>query len=297
MMKKLFLLLLMFPTFLFSQENMKKSAEDFIKEYFKLHEDLKWDAIPGMYAEDAQIVWPNGEVINTMKEIKRYLEKINKETIGLKIDVKMMLTDVTGPKSAMVTINFISTTNQSENNYVFDHFNVYLLERIGDVWKIKKDVVNWDFPLIFSENIDDKYVLHNMPSIVQAKEAIDLVWSNISYDIEDFKKSGRPSAMYGKIMGKRYAIFRDQSKGFNDATLSLVKAFQVLSTQVEVIERDETTLKARFLPPMVNMNLNVTRKDLFNFSQSFWSEIADIMGTSCTQTDDGKYWIVTIKKK
>ena len=296
-MKKLFLLLLLFPTFLFSQENMKKSAEDFIMEYFKLHEDLKWDAIPGMYAEDAQIVWPNGEVLNTMKEIKPYLEKINKETIGLKIDVKTMLVDVTGPNSVMVTTNFISTIKQKEIIHVFDQTDVYLLERVGDLWKIKKDVTNWNFPLIFSENVDEKYVLRSMPLIVRAKEAIDLVWSNISYGIEDFKKSGRPSAMYGKIMGKRYASFWDQSKGFNYSTLSLIKAFEVFFTQVEVMQRDETTLKARFTPPMINKNMNVTRKDLFNYSESFWFEIADKMGTSFTQTDDGKYWIVTIKKK
>lgn len=297
MMKKLFLLLLIFPTVMFSQENIKKSAEDFIKEYFKLHEDLKWDAIPGMYAEDAQIVWPNGEVINTMKEIKPYLEKINKETIGLKIDVKIMLTDVMGPESAMVTTNFISTIKQKENIQVFDQTDVFLLEQIGGVWKIKKDVANWNFPLIFSENVDKKYVLQNMPSIVRAKEAIELVWSNICYDIEDFKKSGRPSAIYGKIMGKRYASFWDQSKGFDESTSTLIKAFQVLSTYVEVMERNETTLKARFLPPTINKNLNVTRKDLFNYSESFWSEIGDKMGTGFTQTDDGKYWIVTIKKK
>ncbi|MEA5081922.1 MAG: hypothetical protein VB024_09915 [Dysgonamonadaceae bacterium] len=43
--------------------------------------------------------------------------------------------------------------------------------------------------------------------------------------------------------------------------------------------------------------MNVTRKDLFNYNEGFWLEIADKMGTSFTQTDDGKYWIVTIKKK
>ena len=40
-MKKLFFLLILLPVVTFSQENLKKSAEDFVTGYFKLFEDKK----------------------------------------------------------------------------------------------------------------------------------------------------------------------------------------------------------------------------------------------------------------
>lgn len=113
MMKKIFLLLIMFPTILFSQENLKKSAEDFMTGYIKLFEEKKCDIIPSMYAEDAQLIWPDGKVMPLIEAMKPFLDKYEKESASVKIDVKWIQIDVTGPNSVMVTTNLINTTNRT----------------------------------------------------------------------------------------------------------------------------------------------------------------------------------------
>ena len=296
-MKKLFLLLLLFPTFLFSQENMKKSAEDFIMEYFKLHEDLKWDAIPGMYAEDAQIVWPNGKIIPKLEAMKPYTDKNKPELASVKIDVKWMLTDVIGANSAMVTTNYISTKNRLGNIEVLESIEVYLLERKNNVWKIKKDVANWNFPLINNENIDKKYQINNMSASAKLDGAINQRWYAMFYDIDYFKKNGTSPVEYGKILATMYTKGWDKSKGFEGLFYGFILNCKILSKYVELMERNETTFKVRFIPPVIGKEWNFTREDLLNFNINIWSESADYMGANCTMVDEGKYWILTVKKK
>ena len=296
-MKKLFLILLLFPTFLFSQENMKKSAEDFVTGYFKLFEDLKWDAIPSMYAEDAQIVWPNGKIIPKLEAMKPYTDKNKPELASVKIDVKWMLTDVIGANSAMVTTNYISTKNRLGNIEVLESIEVYLLERKNNVWKIKKDVANWNFPLINNENIDKKYQINNMSASAKLDGAINQRWYAILYDIDYFKKNGTPPAEYGKMMGAIYAKGWNKSDGFDGLFSGFIWTCEIMSKYVEVMERNEITFKVKFLPPIISENLNITSEEFLNYSRNIWSEIADYMGATCTQTNDGKYWIVTMNKK
>ncbi|MFA7104285.1 MAG: hypothetical protein WC165_04000 [Dysgonamonadaceae bacterium] len=297
MMKKIFLLLIMFPTFLFSQENMKKSAEDFVTGYFKLFEDLKWDKIPDMYADDAQIIWPNGKIIPKLEAMKPYMDKNKPELISLKIDVKWMLTDITGPNSAMVSTSYISTKNRSGNIEVKDNIEFFLLERKEDIWKIKKEIGNWNFPLVFSDNIDKKYQISNMSAIAKLDVAINQRWYAMYRDIEYFKNNGTSPSEYGKMLGKMYANVWDKSEGFDGLFNGFIWNCEILSKYVEVLERNESSFKVKFSSPAIGEKWNFTKEDLSNYCGNIWSEIADYMGATCTQTDDGKYWIVTMNKK
>lgn len=98
-----------------------------------------------MYADDAQIIWPNGKVIPKFEAIKPFMAKNKPELISLKIDVKWMLTDVTGTNSAMVSTSYISTKNRLGNIEVKDNLEVFLLERKEDIWKIKKGCCQLEF--------------------------------------------------------------------------------------------------------------------------------------------------------
>lgn len=178
-----------------------------------------------------------------------------------------------------------------------EYIEVYLLERKDDIWKIKKDVANWNFPLINNENIDKKYQINNMSASAKLDGAINQRWYAIFYDIDYFKKNGTPPAEYGKMMGVMYAKGKDKSKGFEGLFYGFIWDLQILSKYVEVMERNETSFKARFIPPIIGEKWDFTREELFNYSKNVWSEIADYMGATCTQTDDGKYWIATMNKK
>ena len=296
-MKKIFLLLVMLPTILFSQENLKSSAEGFMAGYFKLFEEKNWDIIPKVYAEDAQLIFPDGKILSLQEAMNPYMEKNKKETISMKIDVKWMQTDVTGPNTVMVTTNLIETTKRIEGIQVFDYVEVFLLERAEDIWKIKKYVANWNFPLIYNENIEKKYQIGNMSAIAKLDGAIDQIWYAMFYDIEYFKKNGTPPAEYGKMMGTMYVKTWDKSKGFDGLCSGLIWNCEILFKYVEVMERNETTLKVRLIPPDISEKWNFTREELLNYSRNIWLEIADYMGATTTTTEDGKYWIVTMKKK
>ncbi|MEA5081918.1 MAG: hypothetical protein VB024_09895 [Dysgonamonadaceae bacterium] len=291
MMKKIFLLLIMFPTILFSQENMKKSAEDFMTGYIKLFEEKKCDIIPSMYAEDAQLIWPDGKVMPLIEAMKPFLDKYEKESASVKIDVKWIQIDVTGPNSVMVTTNLINTTNRTGN------IEVYLLERKDDIWKIKKDIANWNFPLINNENIEKKYQIDNIAAITTLDLAINQRWYAMFYDIDYFKKNGTSPVEYGKILATMYTKGWDKSKGFEGLFYGFILNCKILSKYVELMERNETTFKVRFIPPVIGKEWNFTREDLLNFNINIWSEIADYMGANCTMVDEGKYWILTVKKK
>ncbi|MFA6701464.1 MAG: hypothetical protein WCR12_02745 [Dysgonamonadaceae bacterium] len=296
-MKKLFLLLIIFPTILFSQENMKKSAEDFVTGYFKLFEDKKWDKIPNMYADDSQVVWLNGKVLPLPESMNATLEKNKIEMTSDNIDVKWMLTDVTGPNTALVTSSYIETTNRSGNIRVTENVGVYLLEQNDGKWQIKKWFPHQNFPLLYKDKIDKRYQIDNIAVIYLASSAINHGWSLICNDIDYFKRTGISPSEYGSMMGERFAKSWDQSVGFNAFATDFIKGLQIMSTYVEVLERNETSFKVKFLSPVIDKNWDVTSKELFSCSRTIWSKIANHMGANCSLDDDGKYWVITMKKK
>ncbi len=163
-MKKILLLLFLFPVIALGQEDLKKSAEDFVLNYIKLFQEKKWDVIQDMYVDDAQMIQPDGKVVPLRETIKSFFDEVS----GIKDDVKQVTVDVTGPNSALVMTRFIETRDWTVKVEVRDFFEIYLLERVEGVWKIKKYYFNMNNPLTFSEAIEEKYQKENSPALSKA---------------------------------------------------------------------------------------------------------------------------------
>lgn len=297
MKKLLFLFIMMLPTLVFSQENLQKSAEDFVIGYFNLFEEKQWDAIPDMYAKDAQVIWLNRNVQPLLETMKPILDKNKTDMISEKIDVQWILSDVMGPNAAMVSTRYLETTNRLGQIRVTDNMGVFLLEQNNGIWKIKKWIPSQNFPLIFNQNIDEKYQTDNMPTIAKAGFAIQHGWNLLFFDLEYFKKAGTTPAELGRMMGARFAETWDKTKGFDGLANGFIWGLQIMSTYVEVLQRNETTFQAKFLPPNTNSILDFSKEDLYICCQNIWSEIANYMGANCFLENEGNYWIITLKKK
>jgi len=174
---------------------------------------------------------------------------------------------------------------------------VYLLEQKNGAWKIKKWIPQQNLPLIYTENVDKKYQTGNTAAIFKAGNAINHGWVLILSMIEHFKNAGISPAESGKMIGARFAKTWDPSMGFEALASGFNWGLQIMSTYVEVLERNNRTFKAKFLSPATYESWNVTKEDLLVCSQNTWQEIADYMGGICSLTEDGNYWIITMTKK
>lgn len=247
----LFYVFILLPSILFGQDDLKKSAEDFMKGYYKLFEEKKWNLVTETYAEDAQVVWMNGMVLSLYEMMKPVLEKNKTEMTSDKVDVKWILSDITGPNSVLVTTRYIEATDRTGNT----------------------------------------------AAIFKAGNAINHGWVLILSMIEHFKNAGISPAESGKMIGARFAKTWDPSMGFEALASGFNWGLQIMSTYVEVLERNNRTFKAKFLSPATYESWNVTKEDLLVCSQNTWQEIADYMGGICSLTEDGNYWIITMTKK
>jgi hypothetical protein len=296
-MKKLIFLLILLPAVAFSQESLKKSAENFIISYFKLWEDKKWDVIVNSNSEDGQLIWPNHFVGSLPVSMKSLVERNKSEMTSDKIDVKWISADVMGATSAMVTASYLETTDRSGNVRVTDNLDVYLLELKDGSWKIKKLIPQDNYPLIYNENIDKKFQTGRLGPLPRYDGATGQMGAIMMYELEYFKKNGTNPAELGKLMGSRFAKTWDPSRGFAGLVSGCIWGLQTMSTYIEVLERNESTLKMKFIPFTISETWDITEKDMIDMFQNIWNEIANYMGGTCSLVDDGKYWIVTMNKK
>lgn len=70
-----------------------------------------------------------------------------------------------------------------------------------------------------------------------------------------------------------------------------------MSSYVEVLEKNDSYFKAKFKVPVVNKTWEFSKEDLLTFCLNIWQEEANFMGGSCTLTEDGGYWILSLSKK
>lgn len=197
-MKKLLLFLMLMPACLFSQENQKKSAEEFVKSYFSFFENQKFDEVLKSYADDGLLIWANGKVVPLGETMKPYLEKNKTESASEKIDIKWIMTDVTGPNSAMVTVNFLDKIERGGTTRIFENIYVVLLNKYEKTWKIKKLYQQSNTPLIYSENVESKYRTDNMAALQKFNGSNNYLWSYFCYDLESSMKAGISPAELGK---------------------------------------------------------------------------------------------------
>ena len=296
-MKKLIFFLILLPTVAFSQENLKKSAEDFVTSYFKLWEDKKWDEILNSFTDDAQVIgYRSARLVKTA--LKSMVEgyKINLESY--KLDIESISTDVVSPTSAFVTINFLSTEiDKSGKAQVGQGMEMFLLELKDNSWKIKKVIPITSPPVIYNKDVDQKFQTGILSPSSRLNGAMNQMGGIMKYNIEYFKKNGTTPAELGKMMGLRFAKTWDQSLGFAGLVSGFLWSLQTMSTYIEVLERSETTFKVRFVPFSVSETWDVTREDILSMFQNNWNEIADYMGGTCSVVDDGKYMLLTLNKK
>ncbi|MPM55986.1 hypothetical protein SDC9_102784 [bioreactor metagenome] len=177
-------------------------------------------------------------------------------------------------------------------------FEIYLLERTGNSWKLKKNYFNENFPLVFAKTIDEKYQTESSPVMAKLGWAMHHIWSLTSYEIEHFKKAGISAAEAGTMMGKRYAKDFDSPTSFNDNVASgFIWFFQIISPYLEVLKRNETSFTAKISAEIVDKSTDVTQEELFIFNRNVWTEIANYLGGNFEMSVDGDYWIITMNKK
>lgn len=297
-MKKLFFLLILLPAVTFSQENLKKTAEDFVTGYFKMFEDKKWDNITNSFTEDAQIIFPNQYIANAGSSVKSMVERSKTEVTSYKVDVKWISADVMGTGSAMVTVSYLETTERSGNVRVTDNLDVYLLVLKEGTWKIKKLIPQDNYVLIFDKSIDKKYQKGKIGPLPRHEGTLIQLNGVSLFNIEEYKKNGIDAAQLGKQTGLRFAKGWDPSLGFEGLASSFLWLLQTMSPYIEVLERNDYSAKYKIMPLMTLVDgWNVTKQDIYDYNQNIFFVIADHMGTNSTLTEDGKYWILTLSKK
>ncbi|MCE5206040.1 MAG: hypothetical protein LLF80_08070 [Porphyromonadaceae bacterium] len=200
--------------------------------------------------------------------IQANIERARGKITDVKIDIKQVVVDVVGPNSALVTTNGIDRREWSEYIQVIDFFEINLLERADGVWKIKKHYYNINFPLTFAETIEEKYRRDNSPVIDKLDWSIGHLWSLICNDIDYFKQAGTTPAEYGRMFGNRFAKTWNQKLGFDGLINGFVWSLQFMSSQVEVLERNETTFKAKFLATDRNKGWDITSEELLIVCQN-----------------------------
>jgi ketosteroid isomerase-like protein len=296
-MKNLLFLLALLPTMALSQEDLKTSAEEFVNNYYKLCQEANFDLLKDKIAEDAQFIFPHGQVLPLRETLQCNLKKFGDTITNYKIEVKYIIADIIPPNSAFVTTSCIESMDWLGETKSLEYFEIYLLERTGDSWKLKKNYFNENYPLVFAKTIEEKYQTENSPVINKLGWAMNHISSLTSYEIEHFKKAGITAAESGKMMGKRYAKDFDKPMGFDNVAGGFIWFFQIISPFMEVLKRDETSFTAKISAPIVDKSTDVTSEELFIYNSNVWTEIADYLESSCEISAEGNYWIITMIKK
>lgn len=298
-MKKLIFVLVFLPFVAVSQLSLNQSAEEFVRSYFKMFEEKKWDEILRSYSEDGQMIWPNHAISSLPVTMKSIVEQNKIDMSSDKIDVKWILADVMGPESAMVTASYLETTDRSGNVRVTDNLDVYLLNVEEGSWKIKKLIPQDNYPLIYSEHIDKKFQTGRMGPLNRFDGA--LIQNGFIYmvELEFSKKRGTNPVELGKMIGERDAKIEHEVGEFAGLASAFVWGIQALSTYTEVIERNDNALKIKFIPFDIPKpwGSDATNEDLRIMLENCWNESADSMGGSCSIEADGKFWVLALNKK
>jgi hypothetical protein len=226
------------------------------------------------------------------------IENRKKTVTSEKIDVKSISAEVLSPNIALVTANYLQTTDRSGNISFFDNLDVFLLEMKEGSWKIRKYIPHFNYPLIYNENIDKKFQTGRLAPLSRFDGLSSQMNGILLYFFEDYKKNGTTPAQLGKIVGSRFAKTWNQSRGFEGLASGFLWNLQTMSTYIEVLDRNENTAKYKCNPMLtISERWNVTKQEALEYCQNAFGEIADYMGGTCLIVEDGKFWILTFNKK
>lgn len=297
-MKKLIFLLVLLPFGVVGQNDLNKSAEEFVLGYFKMFENKQWDEVPKSLTDDCVFIGANYTPALYSTMLSNILRFNRENLISDKIEVKWINADAIGPNAAMVSIHYIENVERSNfSPRSTDNISIFLLVQNEGAWKIKKLIIQQSYPLLVDKQIDQMYQRGALGMLARFDGGLGQMSSVFMYILESSMKGGATPAETGKKIGARFAKTWDQSKGFEGLANGFAYGLQTGSNYVEIMERSETTFKARFRLFPVSPTWEVTPQNILDMYKGMWDEIVGYMGGTYTLTDDGKFWTVTLNKK
>jgi hypothetical protein len=277
-MKKIIFLLIFFPAIVFGQqtaqkastsdENLKKSAETFVANWFKYWGDKKYDEILKSIDQDANYI-----TLTSTKPLSQnmneFIDYLKKNEGSYKVNTYSYTTDVLSKTLVVLSVKYIDSTIIKSDITVTDNFDIITLEMVKEAWQFKNYYSTAFMPVVFNANIDKKWQKGKAEPVWRFSGAVNQMFSLLVGFIEDYKKNGTSPSQAGKMMGARFAQFWDQSRGFEGLASGMMWNFQTMTTYVEVLERNENMIKFKFEPFQVDeKKWNVTQQELLEFFQN-----------------------------
>lgn len=302
-MKKFILLLLLAPVIAIGQqtvagqETLKKSAETFITNFYKNWENKNWDEILNSTCKESKYISlaRTSDLLDVFKSVVEYYKT---DVTDCKIDINSLSSEVLGSTSALMTIRYIETDNMQGDLKKWDYLDIYLLEMDKDVWKIKTYYPQYFPAVVFSDKVDKQWQKGKAEPAWRYIGTCNQMQGLFSYFMEDYKKNGTSASEMGKKVGARFATYWDHSKGFEELTSGFLWVLQTASTYIEVMERNENTVKFKFEPFQADVKTwGITKQEMLEYFQNAFGEIATSLGGTCSIVVDGKYYVMTMNKK
>lgn len=280
-----------------SDENLKKSAETFVANWFKYWNDKKYDEILNSVNEDA-IYFTQTSTKPLSENFKEFIDYLKKNDGSYNVNTYFYSTDVLSKTLAILTVKYIDSTIIKSNITVTDNFDIITLEMVKGAWKFKNYYSTAFMPVIFNANIDKKWQKGKVEPVWRYSGALNQMYSLLVCFLEDYKKKGTSPAEAGKMMGARFTKEWDQSKGFAGLASGMMWNVQTMFNYIEVLERNENTIKFKLdIFQVDEKNWNITQQEFLEFFQNSLNEIATYMGGTCIIIIDTRQWIITLAKK
>ena len=308
-MKSILFLILVIPFLANAQSNstpenetsdatLKKSAEDFVLNWFNCFETKNWDNFSDYFFEDAQLYTPAKTTL--IKEVsKSLIDQYTNVVTQCDTKIESMSTEVIGQDAALVTVRYLETDVVKGSPVYFDYLDNYLLEKQNDNWKIKRLISNYSQPVLFGNSVASNWKKGKVEPFYRFNGAVGQMAGISFYFMEDYKKKGITPAQLGTEIGSRFASYWDQSKGFNGLASGFIWNIQTTVPYLEVLERNETILKMKFENAFVpnEKRWDLTNQEVLDYFRNAFGAIAEHMGGTCNIEEDGKYYLMTLNKK
>ena len=282
----------------FSAATLKKSAEDFVLNWFNRFETKSWDNFNDLFFEDAQLYTPAKTTL--IKDVsKSLIDHYTNVVTDCDAKIESMSTEIIGQEAALVTVRYLETDVIKDSPVYLDYLDNYLLEKQNGKWKIKRLISNYSQPVLFGSSVASNWKQGKVEPFYRFNGAMGQMAGISLYFMEDYKKKGITPAQLGTEIGSRFASYWDQSKGFTGLASGFMWNIQTTVPYLEVLERNETILKMKFENAFVpnEKRWDVTRQEVLDYFRNAFGAIAELMGGTCTIEEDGKYYLMTLNKK
>jgi hypothetical protein len=279
-------------------EELKKSAETFVLNWFKSFEIKKWAEPNNLFIEGAQFYTPTRTTVLN-DEFKSMIDFYTNEVLECKVDVISMSTEVLGSDAALVTVRYLEADKLKDVIMHFEYLDNYLLEKQNGALKMKRLVTEFSHPVTFSNAVDIKWQNAKAEPFYRFNGVLGQMAGMSLYFIENYKTKGISPGKLGKEIGARFAKSWDQSKGFQGLASGFVWLVQTASPNIEILERTDRNVKIRYENVFRNdkKSWNLTDEEILDYFKNAFGAIADHMGGTCSIERDGNFYILTLNSK